>query len=197
MPRRDPVADPHDPEQQVFAGKESESMTGGLPISGRLRNGGPLRRDRRGRERQDRPRSQLRDRLERADRFVLAPVLETLSSPSGPTPMALVFKGYELTALTSAAVIATTVITDGDSTWVEGVRPLEADLCVWSSGAGARSIAYEVAPGGPCGVENRGGYSNGAIPSSGWPGARGAKRLSSEFTLKRGPSNTRPSRIMV
>lgn len=84
MPRRDPVADPHDPEQQVFAGKESESMTGGLPISGRLRNGGPLRRDRRGRERQDRPRSQLRDRLERADGFVLAPVLVTLSSPSGP-----------------------------------------------------------------------------------------------------------------
>jgi hypothetical protein len=111
--------------------------------------------------------------------------------------MALVFNGYELTALTSAAVIATTVITDGDSTWVEGVRPLGADLWVWSSGVGARSMAYEVAPGGPCCVENRRGYRNGAIPSSGWPGARGAKRLSSEFTLKRGPSNTRPSRIMV
>jgi hypothetical protein len=58
-------------------------------------------------------------------------------------------------------------------------------------------LAYDAAPGGASGVENRGGYTSGPIPSSGSPAARGAKRLSSELTLKRGPSSTWPSRTSV
>jgi hypothetical protein len=49
--------------------------------------------------------------------------------------------------------------------------------------ASQNRMGYETAPGGGCGVENRGGYRNGPIPSRGWPGSRGAKRFSSEFTL--------------
>jgi hypothetical protein len=38
--------------------------------------------------------------------------------------MALVFNGYELAALIFAALISTTVIADGESTWFEGVQLL-------------------------------------------------------------------------
>ena len=54
----------------------------------------------------------------------VAPVLVILSFLIGPTPMALVFNGYELAALIFAALLSTTLIADGESTWFEGVQLL-------------------------------------------------------------------------
>jgi Ca2+:H+ antiporter len=54
----------------------------------------------------------------------VAPVLVILSFVFGPAPMALVFNGYELAALLLAALISTTLIADGESTWFEGVQLL-------------------------------------------------------------------------
>jgi Ca2+:H+ antiporter len=54
----------------------------------------------------------------------VAPVLVLLSFVVGPAPMALVFNGYELAALIFAALISTTLIADGESTWFEGVQLL-------------------------------------------------------------------------
>jgi Ca2+:H+ antiporter len=54
----------------------------------------------------------------------VAPVLVILSFAFGPTPMALVFNGYELAALIFAALLSTTLIADGESTWFEGVQLL-------------------------------------------------------------------------
>jgi Ca2+:H+ antiporter len=52
----------------------------------------------------------------------VAPVLVILSFLFGPAPMALVFNGYELAALIFAALLSTTLIADGESTWFEGVQ---------------------------------------------------------------------------
>ncbi len=52
----------------------------------------------------------------------VAPVLVILSFAFGPAPMALVFNGYELAALLFAALISTTLIADGESTWFEGLQ---------------------------------------------------------------------------
>ncbi len=52
----------------------------------------------------------------------VAPVLVILSFAFGPAPMALVFNGYELAALLLAALISSTLIADGESTWFEGVE---------------------------------------------------------------------------
>ncbi|MFL5863571.1 MAG: calcium/proton exchanger [Solirubrobacteraceae bacterium] len=54
----------------------------------------------------------------------VAPVLVLLSFVFGPAPMALVFNGYELAALIFAALLSTTLIADGESTWFEGVQLL-------------------------------------------------------------------------
>ena len=54
----------------------------------------------------------------------VAPVLVSLSFLFGPAPMALVFNGYELAALIFAALVSTTLIADGESTWFEGVQLL-------------------------------------------------------------------------
>ena len=54
----------------------------------------------------------------------VAPVLVILSFLVGPVPMALVFNGYELAALIFAALLSTTLIADGESTWFEGVELL-------------------------------------------------------------------------
>jgi Ca2+:H+ antiporter len=54
----------------------------------------------------------------------VAPVLVILSFVFGPFPMALVFNGYELAALVLAALVSTTLIADGESTWFEGVQLL-------------------------------------------------------------------------
>jgi Ca2+:H+ antiporter len=54
----------------------------------------------------------------------VAPVLVILSFVIGPGPMALVFNGYELAALILSALIAATLIADGESTWFEGMQLL-------------------------------------------------------------------------
>jgi Ca2+:H+ antiporter len=54
----------------------------------------------------------------------VAPVLVLLSFLFGPAPMALVFNPYEIAALIFAALISTTLIADGESTWFEGVQLL-------------------------------------------------------------------------
>jgi Ca2+:H+ antiporter len=54
----------------------------------------------------------------------VTPVLVILSFLVGPAPMALVFNGYEIAALILAALISTTLISDGESTWFEGVQLL-------------------------------------------------------------------------
>ena len=54
----------------------------------------------------------------------VAPVLVLLSFLFGPAPMALVFNGYELAALVFAALLSTTLIADGESTWFEGFQLL-------------------------------------------------------------------------
>jgi len=42
----------------------------------------------------------------------------------GPSPLPLVFNGYEISALLIAAVIASYVSHEGESTWFEGVQLL-------------------------------------------------------------------------
>jgi Ca2+:H+ antiporter len=58
----------------------------------------------------------------------VAPVLVLLSFVVGPGPMALVFNGYELSALIFAVLIANLVTQDGESNWFEGVQL----LCVYA-----------------------------------------------------------------
>jgi Ca2+:H+ antiporter len=53
-----------------------------------------------------------------------APVLVLLSFVIGPSPMALVFNGYELGAVILAVLIAVHVTNEGESTWFEGVQLL-------------------------------------------------------------------------
>ena len=54
----------------------------------------------------------------------VAPVLVFASFLIGPSPMPLVFNGFELAALVLAALIANQVTQDGESTWFEGVQLL-------------------------------------------------------------------------
>lgn len=54
----------------------------------------------------------------------VAPILVLLSFAFGAAPMVLVFNGYEIAALILAALISTTLIADGESTWFEGVQLL-------------------------------------------------------------------------
>jgi Ca2+:H+ antiporter len=54
----------------------------------------------------------------------VTPVLILLSFVFGPTPMSLVFNGYELTALVAAVLISNFVASEGESTWFEGVQLL-------------------------------------------------------------------------
>jgi Ca2+:H+ antiporter len=54
----------------------------------------------------------------------VAPVLVLLSFFFGPTPMALVFNGYELFGLLAAVLIANFLASEGESTWFEGVQLL-------------------------------------------------------------------------
>ena len=53
-----------------------------------------------------------------------APVLVLLSLFVGEFPMALVFNGFELSAVLFAVLIGLVVARDGESTWVEGVQLL-------------------------------------------------------------------------
>jgi Ca2+:H+ antiporter len=54
----------------------------------------------------------------------VAPVLVLVSFVLGPTPMPLVFNGYELAGLVIAAIIANQVTQEGESTWFEGLQLL-------------------------------------------------------------------------
>ncbi len=54
----------------------------------------------------------------------VAPVLVLLSFAFGPSPMSLVFNAYEIAALLAAGLIATALVSDGESTWFEGVQLL-------------------------------------------------------------------------
>jgi Ca2+:H+ antiporter len=54
----------------------------------------------------------------------VAPLLVLLSFAFGPSPMALVFNGYELTALVAAVIISNFLASEGESTWFEGVQLL-------------------------------------------------------------------------
>jgi Ca2+:H+ antiporter len=52
----------------------------------------------------------------------VAPVLVLLSFALGPFPLALVFNPYEIAALLAAGVVSTVLVSDGESTWFEGVQ---------------------------------------------------------------------------
>jgi Ca2+:H+ antiporter len=54
----------------------------------------------------------------------VAPVLVLVSFVLGPFPMPLVFNGFELGALVFAAIIASQVTQEGESTWYEGLQLL-------------------------------------------------------------------------
>jgi Ca2+:H+ antiporter len=54
----------------------------------------------------------------------VAPLLVLLSFVFGPSPLSLVFNGYELTALLAAVLISNFVASEGESTWFEGVQLL-------------------------------------------------------------------------
>ena len=54
----------------------------------------------------------------------VTPVLVLVSFVLGPAPMALVFNGFELAAVVIAAIIATQVTSEGESTWYEGLQLL-------------------------------------------------------------------------
>lgn len=54
----------------------------------------------------------------------VAPALVLASYVLGPGPLALVFNGFELSALVLAALIANQVTQDGESTWFEGLQLL-------------------------------------------------------------------------
>ena len=58
----------------------------------------------------------------------VAPVLVLASFVFGPEPMALVFNGFELTALILAVLIANRVTAEGESNWFEGVQLLAVYL---------------------------------------------------------------------
>jgi Ca2+:H+ antiporter len=54
----------------------------------------------------------------------VAPILVLLSFVLGPAPMALVFNPYEIAALLAAGLVATALVSDGESTWFEGFQLL-------------------------------------------------------------------------
>jgi Ca2+:H+ antiporter len=54
----------------------------------------------------------------------VAPILILLSFFVGPFPMAAVFNPYEIAGLLVAGVVTSVVVTDGESTWFEGVQLL-------------------------------------------------------------------------
>ena len=54
----------------------------------------------------------------------VAPVLVLLSFLIGPTPMALVFNPYEIAGLLAAGIVVTALVSDGETTWFEGVQLL-------------------------------------------------------------------------
>jgi Ca2+:H+ antiporter len=58
----------------------------------------------------------------------VAPILVLVSFVLGPEPMALVFNGFEVSAVLLAVLIANYVTREGESTWFEGVQLLAVYL---------------------------------------------------------------------
>jgi Ca2+:H+ antiporter len=58
----------------------------------------------------------------------VAPILVLVSFVLGPSPMPLVFNGFELGAILIAVLIANYVTSEGESTWFEGVQLLAVYL---------------------------------------------------------------------
>ena len=54
----------------------------------------------------------------------VAPVLVLASYVLGPAPMAMVFNPYEIVALLVAGVVTAALVSDGETTWFEGVQLL-------------------------------------------------------------------------
>ena len=54
----------------------------------------------------------------------VAPVLVLASYVVGPAPMAMVFNPYEIAALLVAGIVTTALVSDGETTWFEGVQLL-------------------------------------------------------------------------
>ena len=54
----------------------------------------------------------------------VTPILVFVSFVIGPHPMALVFNGYEVTALLLAVIIANFTTQEGESNWFEGLQLL-------------------------------------------------------------------------
>jgi Ca2+:H+ antiporter len=52
----------------------------------------------------------------------VAPVLVLLSYLVGPAPMAMVFNPYEIAALLTAGIVVSALVSDGETTWFEGVQ---------------------------------------------------------------------------
>jgi len=52
----------------------------------------------------------------------VVPVVVLLSFAVGPSPMALVFNVYEIAALLAAGLVASALVSDGESTWFEGFQ---------------------------------------------------------------------------
>ncbi len=52
----------------------------------------------------------------------VAPVLVLASYVVGPAPMAMIFNPYEIAALLTAGIVATVLVSDGETTWFEGVQ---------------------------------------------------------------------------
>ena len=52
----------------------------------------------------------------------VAPVLVLVSYLVGPAPLALVFNPYEIAALLTAGIVAVALVSDGETTWFEGVQ---------------------------------------------------------------------------
>ena len=100
-------------------------LHGSVRRGDRRQRRGALRRGGRRRQEQDGPRRQHRRRLRCAGRA--GPWLPSsccCPSAIGPAPMAMVFNGYELAALLAAGLATTTLLSDGESTWFEGVQLL-------------------------------------------------------------------------
>jgi Ca2+:H+ antiporter len=54
----------------------------------------------------------------------VAPVLVLVSFVLGPAPMSMVFNPYEIAAMLSAGIIVSALVSDGETTWFEGVQLL-------------------------------------------------------------------------
>jgi Ca2+:H+ antiporter len=57
-------------------------------------------------------------------------VLVLVSFVLGPSPMPLVFNGFELGAILLAVIIANQVTNEGESTWYEGLQLLAVYLVI-------------------------------------------------------------------